>query len=1427
MKNIFTAQKTVLALAVAGLISSGAFAATQNAVTIQEGSSLVIKNEAYTATGNVITNKDTGAKWAAGDTLGGESVVTLDNGTFSTLQYGTFGSFYAVKSVTGVGTVQIGALQTKSATNVDGSLTVDSVVNNADNIVFEFLTNADGTGTDKTGTATLKLRAADSNTAQLGKVDETNSALNALVTLKVAEGTKAVVTGDDQTSVSELDLANVAFQNMGEMTLGGTGVAVTLGSVLDNTAAGNTGKYTFAGDLTVAGETGSITTTETYMGTPASTDKPSMVFSGNVTVGDTSATDNDPSYSFTADKLTVNSDGKTFKVDNHGVATLGTVDLKKGTFETATGGKLTVSDTMTVDGGTLTLGGENTIGTLNIVTGTSNTVTGSTTLTNLTVGSNAVGTTAAATLEVTGGEFFKANTVTVNALDGTYKGTLTLNAGSTDFEFGTVDVKAGGTVALTNAESAKFGTVNLADNASDLVSTLTVSDGDANQIDTFNVGKKASATISRGKTTIGDLTTAEGSNVTISGGEVAITGKLTAYGVAGSGGAADSGDTFKVTGGTLTTSWGNVSKTSIADLNKIVATPAQGTTNPKVEEALGVDIGVDITGLNITDELDYTVAQYEAAVDGLIDDSAAKTSLHFVNGNFVGEAGKLASFADVAKVGNNVAHSTVSQAVDSDAAATTAKVTGGSAVVGAIQLDKHADAKTDQKLTSASFESLTFRGNEAGEFIKFGTGVTLADNTPVTLKDVTLGVEAEDGGAYSGIVSIDAANDGGLTVENGAWTLGNFVGSKALKVNGGMLTVLGNETEYSYTPVGSTTETKYNVLTIGSYSYKDTDGKVKETDSPFSGDFEISGGATFVAGNYGDQAQAVYAKLAAADLADEQFDDPAANYTADDITTNLLYIGEETKFAKAPSLQASAQLVHNYVYIDLNSVAAKASYTAENGIVHADEAIALSETDGTDDRIVLANLNKNVVTVADDGSKYIKLGDVSGYYTFGNSFYLDGKVTEAGNADITVDASEVADLVALNFHSTESALQQIYNFEGANSFAQTIINNWDAWGDQIDNDIYQKALASGMIDSTVTSAEFLSALEDAQHPENADSYAAIMGYLNQGYTVEDVLMMANGVENAVVADIVAAEHAQTNMAVLGGAFSTSFDINDQIRNTIDRRSSLANLNVARNATGITPWVDVMGTWNTADGLYGSSGYEADIYGATLGADYTASCGAILGAAISIGQADANSVDASTKVDNDVDFWGVSFYGSHRIGNVNGKFDIGYVSTSNDLSSSSAYFGTVKESLDADIFTVGVGAEYLATVGSLNVVPHAGIRWSSLDMDDSKYGADYDKMNLFQMPIGVAFSGTFDMTGWKVAPMLDISVVPTFGDKDAVASYAGGIQETVRVVDSNPVQMTLGVNATVDAWTLGVNYGLSAGSDERLNNAFNFNARYTF
>lgn len=173
-----------------------------------------------------------------------------------------------------------------------------------------------------------------------------------------------------------------------------------------------------------------------------------------------------------------------------------------------------------------------------------------------------------------------------------------------------------------------------------------------------------------------------------------------------------------------------------------------------------------------------------------------------------------------------------------------------------------------------------------------------------------------------------------------------------------------------------------------------------------------------------------------------------------------------------------------------------------------------------------------------------------------------------------------------------------------------------------------------------------------------------------------------------------------------------------------------------------------------------------------------------------------------------------------------KADLGYTQASNDLSTTNV-LGSFKESLDADLWTFGVGSEFLLQAGSVNVVPHAGIRMTRLSMDDSKYGADYDDMTVYQLPLGVAVSSTFEMNGWKLAPVFDLSLVPTFGDKDASAEYLGGITETTRVVDSNPVQGTIGLEAQTGAFTFGLNYRLTRGGDDRTNNAFNANIRYAF
>ena len=303
--------------------------------------------------------------------------------------------------------------------------------------------------------------------------------------------------------------------------------------------------------------------------------------------------------------------------------------------------------------------------------------------------------------------------------------------------------------------------------------------------------------------------------------------------------------------------------------------------------------------------------------------------------------------------------------------------------------------------------------------------------------------------------------------------------------------------------------------------------------------------------------------------------------------------------------------------------------------------------------------------------------------------------------------------------------------------------------------------------------------------------------------------------------------AATEMALAGGVFGTSLDINDQVTGAVERRTSLANLNAPRTV-GFTPWVDVFGTKNEAKRIFdGTSGYEADIYGAVLGFDYTASCGGTLGVAFNVGQADANSTNISeAKIENDADFYGVSLYAAQTFGDFNVRADFGYTQVKNDLSMAGVT-KTWKESQDADMITFGVGTEYLVQAGALNVVPHAGIRMTRIDLDDSKFGGEYEAMTVYQLPLGVTFSGTFEQAGWKIAPMVDLTVVPTFGDKNAEVKFYGGASDVVRAVDSNPIRATIGVEAQTGAWTFGVNYGLTAGSDDRLNNSFNANARYTF
>ena len=301
------------------------------------------------------------------------------------------------------------------------------------------------------------------------------------------------------------------------------------------------------------------------------------------------------------------------------------------------------------------------------------------------------------------------------------------------------------------------------------------------------------------------------------------------------------------------------------------------------------------------------------------------------------------------------------------------------------------------------------------------------------------------------------------------------------------------------------------------------------------------------------------------------------------------------------------------------------------------------------------------------------------------------------------------------------------------------------------------------------------------------------------------------------------------LAAIGGVYNVALDASGLMNRSIDRRMSVAGTLNAEE--GVTFWADVFATRNEAESLYGSSGYSADLYGGVFGADVALGNGKRIGAAVTVGTGDAESEGSALRIDNDADFVGVSLYGSHRLGDFNGKVDFGYMHTKSDLSAT-AFSVKVGDEVTGDAWTVGIGAEYLFNVGSFDIVPHVGIRWTRLDVDGytGAFKTEDDTMDVFTAPIGVAFAGNFNAGGWKLAPTLDLSIVPNFGDDEATSTVRwNNVKDEVKtqVVDDAPFRASLGLNAQTGDWTIGAAYDLGVGGDDRLDNAFTLRAQYVF
>ena len=506
-----------------------------------------------------------------------------------------------------------------------------------------------------------------------------------------------------------------------------------------------------------------------------------------------------------------------------------------------------------------------------------------------------------------------------------------------------------------------------------------------------------------------------------------------------------------------------------------------------------------------------------------------------------------------------------------------------------------------------------------------------------------------------------------------------------------------------------------------------------------------------------------------------------AEVAGDENERNFVYVAKQLDNSGAAFSATNTDFI-----VDLAGVAATEGFKAEEGVVNG----TINVAEGNSTMVHLKNLTGAAMT-GEAGKKSLKL--TSAAFTGTGTVNVDYGTVFYGNQTLNADAPTVGTA------NTDGTISFAKNAATTGVYEGTYLSG--AINSALDNVTFgQNAMADSIIFGT---DDYVAALKETEAYKNAKD--------KEHFLFEAVSNAIDSVDTASV------------MTLAGGAFNVALDVNNEVTGSITRHTSLVHQGNAPRAQGMTAWADVFATKNEAKSLYGDMGYEADIYGGVLGFDYTASCGGVLGLAMNIGTADANSVGAD--IDNNADFYGISLYAAQQFGKFNVQADLGYNVVKNELTAKTT-FSNFSEDADADVFTFGLGTEFYAQAGSVNVVPHAGIRMTRIDMDDSRFGVEYDTMTLWQMPIGVAFSGTFETTGWKLAPMVDLSVVPAFGDKDAEFSI-GTDADSCRVVDSNPVQATLGIAAQKDAWTFGLNYRMTGGSDDRMNNSFNASARYTF
>lgn len=288
--------------------------------------------------------------------------------------------------------------------------------------------------------------------------------------------------------------------------------------------------------------------------------------------------------------------------------------------------------------------------------------------------------------------------------------------------------------------------------------------------------------------------------------------------------------------------------------------------------------------------------------------------------------------------------------------------------------------------------------------------------------------------------------------------------------------------------------------------------------------------------------------------------------------------------------------------------------------------------------------------------------------------------------------------------------------------------------------------------------------------------------------------------------------------------------------------------VDRNTTGFALWIAPL--WQSQHGWGMEAGnmdygFNGNLGGVSLGADYTFENAIRAGITFNIGggYAESSGGDLSS-TDNRMNFWGLGAYAGWNYENFGLMADVSYTSTWNqlkqDLDSRLGMGNELEADVQATAISAGLRAEYLLQTSALDIIPHIGVRYMSLNTwgyDVEANGGnvlegDGFHQDIWTFPVGVTFTKDFTLdSGWSFKPSIDFSVIPAAGDIKAKQDvrFTGapvGAELETQMMDYLTWQGGVGLELGNDTMSFGVNYTLQAGQHTTGHGVFG-SFRYEF